>query len=327
MMLYRGTQAIVRSPDGDTTPFSISAGVLKGDTLAPFLFILCLDYVLRTSIDLHKELGFTLTKSRSRRHPAITLTDADYADDIALFADNPEDAEKLLHLLEISAANIGLHVNSKKTEFMTLNTDGTIKTINQTPLKKVQEFNYLGSNIASSEKDADVRIAKGWAALDKLKIIWKSNLSDNTKRDFFRATVESVLIYGAPTWTLTKALLSRLDGTYTRMLRVVLDISWREHPTRQRLYGKLPLLSNTIVNSRMRFAGHCFRSQDELVSQLLTWQPTHGKSNVGRPHKTYPQQLVEDVGCHNINELKTLMLDRDEWRERTRLVRVINPIV
>ena len=152
MTLYHGTNAIVRSPDGDTDPFNISDGVLQGDTLAPFLFILCLDYVLMT-IDRHNSLGFTLQKARSRRHPAIYLTDADYADDIALFADSPEDAEKLLHILEASAANIGLHVNSKKIEYMTFNINGDIRSLNQTILKPVEEFIYLGSNIASSEND------------------------------------------------------------------------------------------------------------------------------------------------------------------------------
>jgi len=110
---------------------------------------------------------------------------------------------------------------------------------NQTPLKKIEEFNYLGSNIASSEKEVDLRISKAWAALDKLTTIWKSNLPDKTKRDFFRATVESVLIYCAYMDPDEKTAHA-LDGTYTRMLRVVLNISWREHPTKQRLYGKLP---------------------------------------------------------------------------------------
>ena len=168
---------------------------------------------------------------------------------------------------------------------------------------------------------------KAWAALDKLATIWKSNLPDKIKRDFFRATVEFVLIYGASTWTLTKRLLTRLDGTYTRMLRVVLNISWREHPTKLRLYGKVPSLSNTIIKSRMRFAGHSFRSKDELVSEVITWQPTHGKANVGRPHKTYHQQIAEDAGCHNTDELETMMQDRDGWRERIRLVRENNPTV
>ena len=282
---------------------------------------------MKTSIDRHNSLGFTLQRAQSRRHPATYLTDANYADDIALFADSPEDAEKLLHILEASAANIDLHVNAKKTEYMTFNVNSDIRSLNQTLLKLVEEFIYLGSNIASSEKDVEVRIAKAWAALDKLATIWNSNLPEKTKRDFFRATVELVLIYGSSTWTLTKSLLKRLDGTYTRMLRVVLNISWREHPTKERLYGKLPPLSSTIIKTRMRFAGHVLRNKDELASEVITWQPRRGRSNVGRPHKTYHQQLIEDAGCQTTQELETLMADRDIWREKIRLVRVSNPSV
>ena len=69
----------VCSPDGDTDFFDIVAGVLQGDT---YLFIVCLDYVLRTSIDLMKENGFKLVKERSRRYPTQTITDMEYADDI-----------------------------------------------------------------------------------------------------------------------------------------------------------------------------------------------------------------------------------------------------
>ena len=83
MILYRNTKVKVRSPDGDTEYFDIVAGILQGDTLAPYLFIICLDYVLRTSIDKIRENGFELTKRRSKRYPAKTITDADYADDFA----------------------------------------------------------------------------------------------------------------------------------------------------------------------------------------------------------------------------------------------------
>ena len=83
------TKVKVRSPDGHTEYFDIVAGVLQGDTLAPYLFIICLDYVLRTSIDKIRENGFELTKRRSKRYPAKTITDADYADDLALLANTP----------------------------------------------------------------------------------------------------------------------------------------------------------------------------------------------------------------------------------------------
>ena len=99
MMPYRNTKIKVRSPDGDTDYFNIVAGVLQGDILAPYLFIICLDYALRTSIDEMKENSFKLTKERSRRYPAKTITDADYTDDIALLANTTVHTETLLHSL------------------------------------------------------------------------------------------------------------------------------------------------------------------------------------------------------------------------------------
>ena len=104
MMFYRNTKVKARSPDGDTDYFDIVAGVLKRDTLAPYPFIICLDYVLRTSIDEIKENGLKLTKERNRRYPAKTITDADYDDDIALLTNAPARAETLLHSLERAAA-------------------------------------------------------------------------------------------------------------------------------------------------------------------------------------------------------------------------------
>ena len=96
MMLYRNTKVNVCSPDGDTDFFDIVVEVLQGDTQAPNLFIICLDYVLRTSIDLIKEKGFTLKKGKKQTISRKTTTDADYADNIALLAQ----AESLRHSLE-----------------------------------------------------------------------------------------------------------------------------------------------------------------------------------------------------------------------------------
>ena len=101
--------------------FDIVVGVQQGDTWAPYLFIIYLDYVLRTYIDKIKENGFKLTKERSRRYPAKTITDADYADDIALLANAPSQAETLLHSLGRAAAGIGFHVNAQKTLYMCFN--------------------------------------------------------------------------------------------------------------------------------------------------------------------------------------------------------------
>ena len=255
MILYRNTKVKVRSPDGDTEYFDIVAGVLQGDTLAPYLFIICLDYVLRTSID----------------------------DDLALLANTPNQAETLLHSLERAAAGIGLHVNANKTEYMCYNQTGNIATLDGASLKLVDKFTYLGSSVSSTEKDIDTRLTKAWTAIDRLSIIWKSDLTDKMKRSFFQAVVVSILLYGCTTWTLTKRLERKLDGNYTRMLRAVLNKSWRQHPTRHQLYGHLPPITKTIQVRRTRHTGHCWRSKDELISDVLLWTPTYGRAKAGRP--------------------------------------------
>ena len=91
----------------------------------------------------------------------------------------------------------------------------------------------------STEKVFDTRLMKAWTAIDKLSIIWKSNLTDKMKRSFFQAAVVLILLYGCITWTLTKRLEKKLDSNYTRMLRAILNKSWRQHPTRHQLYGHL----------------------------------------------------------------------------------------
>ena len=113
----------------------------------------------------------------------------------------------------------------------------------------------------------------------------KDECRDSIKREFFRSTVGTFLLYGSSTWTLTRKQEKTLDGTYTRMLRAVLNVSWKSHPTKAPLYGPLPPVSHTIRERRTTFAGHCWRSKDELVSDLLLWQPRHGKANRGRPRK------------------------------------------
>ena len=94
------------------------------------------------------------------------------------------------------------------------------------------------------------------------------------KRSFFQAAVASILLYGCTTWTLTKRLEKKLDGNYTRMLRAILNKSWRQHPTRHQLYDHLPPITKTIQVRRTRYAGHCWRSGDELIS-MYSYGPPH----------------------------------------------------
>ena len=133
-----------------------------------------------------------------------------------------------------------------KTEYMRYNQTGDISTLDRTSLKLVDKFTYLGSSVSSTEKDIDMWLSKAWTAIDRLSIIWKSNLTDKMKHSFFQAAVVSILLYGCTTWTLTKWLEKKLDGNYTRMLRAILNKSWQQHSTRHQLYGHLPPITKTI---------------------------------------------------------------------------------
>ena len=204
---------------------------------------------------------------------------------------------------------------------MCYNQTGDITTLNGASLKLVDKFTYLGSSVSSTEKDINTRLTKAWTAIDRLSIIWKSDLTDKMKRSFFQAVV-SILLYGCTTWTLTKRLKKKLDGNYTRMLRAILNKSWRQHPTRYQLYGHLPPNTKTIQVRRARHVGHCWRSKGELISDVLLWTPVYGQAKAGRSARTYIEQLCEYTGC-NPEDLPKTMNDREKWRERVRDIRAV----
>ena len=151
-------------------------------------------------------------------------------------------------------------------------------------------------------------------------MIWKSELTDKIKRSFFQAAVMSIMLYGCTTWTLTKRMEKKLDSNYTRMLWAIMNKSWRQHPTKQQLYNQLLPITKTIQVRRTRHPGHCRRSKDELISDILLWAPSHGRAKTGRPARTYIQQLCADTG-YRLENLPGAIDDRDGWWERVRGIR------
>ena len=326
-LLYSKTKAQVLTPDGLTEIFDILAGVMQGDTLAPYLFIIVIDYCMTEALSKQPEAGFTITPAKSRRVKAVKLADTEFADDIALLADSVKEIQDLLCSLEEEAAKVGLHMNEKKTKYMLDNLeDDSIITRSGKTLEKKDDFLYLGSWISTTEKDINVRKAKAWVACHKLRKSWKTQLSRKIKIRLFTATVESVLLYGSEAWTLTQRLTKRLDGCYTRMLRMALDItvSQTQHISNAELYGDLPKLSSKIAQRRLRFAGHCHRHPELTSNKVLFWEPLHGTAKRRGPNLTYPDTLSKDLGTNkcNINEVKTRMMDRKIWRETVNGVRV-----
>ena len=135
------------------------------------------------------------------------------------------------------------------------------------------------------------------------------------KRSFFQAAVVSILLYRC-----TKRMEKKLDGNNTRMLRAILNKSWRQHPTKHQLYGHLPPITKTIQARRTRHVGHCWRSRDELISDILQRTSSHGRTKAGRPARTYIQQLCADTGC-SLEDLTEPTDNRERWRKWVKDIR------
>ena len=179
------------------------------------------------------------------------------------------------------------------------------------------KFTYLVSSVSSTKYDINTRLAKAGTTIDRLLVIWKSDLPDKIEQFFLQAAVISILLYGCTTWTLTKCMEKKLDGNYTRTFRAVSNKSWRQHPTKQQLYGHLPPITKTIQIRWTRHAGHCWKSKSKPISDILLWTSLHGWAKVGWPTRTYIQQLCADIGC-SLEDLPGVIDNRDGWRERVK---------
>ena len=171
------------------------------------------------------------------------------------------------------------------------NQTGDIHTLNGSSLKLIDKFTYLGNSALSTETDIDTRLAKAWTAISSLSVIWKSDLTDKMKRSFFQAAIVSILLYRCTTWTLTKRMEKKLASIYARMLRAILNKSWRQHPTKQQLCSHLPPITETIQIRRTRHAvtywprpscqnrkctcvnNRCIRSRNIRIITLTVWRP------------------------------------------------------
>lgn len=277
MSVYEGHKGYVRTPDGDTPKFDITAGVLQGDTLAPYLFLLVLNEVLRKAIPepAPNDPMFpgTFTADRARRrtdatkyaHRGFSLRDIDYADDIALIELTLDAAEALLRAVQREAEQVGLFINTKKTQFVVTKHDGItlaeidrrgMTDIHGAKIDRVTNYRYLGRHLGI-DTDIKARIGAGWAALRKLDRVWKSQLDSDGKRRLFRTFVTPTMLYAMCTYPITYDQYFKISGAYTRMLRRALNVDHDAHLTIETLYGwngdgiRLELAPVVILRFRM----------------------------------------------------------------------------
>ena len=231
----------------------------------------------------------------------------------ALLVNTPAQAETLLNSLKQAAAGIGLHVNAHKTEYMCFNQRGDISTLNGSSLKLVDEFIYLGSSVSSTKTDINMRLAKPWTAIDRLSVIWKLDLTDKMKCSFFPSDgrvdtaiwmqyMDTNKMYGEKTWPqLHKNAESNIEQVQETTPHKTVTI--RPRTTHHK----------TIKVRWTRHAEHCWRSRDELISDILLWTSSHGRAKAGRP-------ALCRLGC-SIEDLPEAMDGREEWRKRIREIR------
>ena len=276
------------------------------------LFIIVLDYALRIAFD-NPKLGFEVQPRKSSRHPAIRVTDLDFADDLAIVTENVQHAQELLRALEdAAAAEVSLIINCKKTKVLAWGKipPFSITLRDDSPIEHVSDFKYLGSWIRTSDKDISIRKAHATKACKNLSRVWKSPLSTEHRLRLFRAMVEPVLLYGCETWTVNQEMLDRLNGCYTRLLRIAYNVDWTAHARNSFLYGNgtIPPLAHTIAKRTLRFAGHAFRAKDQLVPDIMMFEPRPTASKL-----SYLKTLCHLTGASK-EELPGLMSDRDNWK-------------
>ena len=171
----------------------------------------------------------------------------------------------------------------------------------------MDKFIYLRSSVSSIEKYINTRLVKTWAANERLSDIWKSDLNDKTKRIFFFQKRSYRYCY-------LDALHGHTLNVWRKNLTAITqEYCWKQHPTKQRQYGHLPPITKTIKIRQTRHAGHCWRSNDGLISGTQLWTPSRGRAKAGQPAKTYIKQLCANTG-YGLENLQGTMDDRDGWR-------------
>jgi hypothetical protein len=280
MDLYQDTTAFIDTRDGPTDPFSTTSGVLQGDTLAPLLFVIVIDYVMRRS--LIEDDGYQIASRRSRRHPAVTLAALAYADDLALTCKNPEAAQNCLNRLSVEGSRVGLQINAKKTEVLHIGFENPrpLTLPDGDRIRECQDFKYLGSLITSPDDIITDRRSLAWRAIHLLAPIFTANVNDKLKLKIFHAAVEPILLYGLETVPATPSRELSLDSCHRAMLRFAINIRYPHIISNQDLSARTrtPPLSHIIRLRRQRLLGHVLRSHgrgDHNPLAMVILNPPH----------------------------------------------------
>ena len=218
-VLYKNSKSAVMVDGGLFDPFGVTTGVLQGDVLAPFLFVVLVDYLLKKATS-QLDSGVVTHPRRSRRHPAKSLNDLDFADDIALLETSISRAQAQLTKTAEAAANLGLIISVPKTGYMTVNCNPQpALQVYGDSINHVSDFRYLGcSMVASGSSDLKRRKSLAWCAFWKLEQLWKSpHIPIATKVKLFNTTCVTILLYGCESWVISQDMENKTNIHYRQV--------------------------------------------------------------------------------------------------------------
>ena len=325
MALMHDVTTRVQTPNGLTNFIKVLAGVLQGDTLAPFVFICVIDVILRRVLASFPGITFRKVDGSD-----CSLTDIDYADDIVVFFEErpgvsiESEIARFLAIIVPVAGEYGLKLNfkPKKTEILYINnpTPLPVTTPDGSTLHVTKDYKYLGSLLMDRDAEFTRRKAGAWAALRQFKPIWRSTLSVAHKSKVFNTLVVSIYTYGMETWPIGSKLLSKITGAYTQMVRFVKNVRVYNAATavsNADLFKGFDRIEDTILKRRLCFAGHCQRSNQPVADLLLA--PLPPKTPWSKPPLNMVSVLQADVQRATKGplpsplQLRDLMLDRSAW--------------
>ncbi|EYC46121.1 hypothetical protein Y032_0407g912 [Ancylostoma ceylanicum] len=247
--------------------FSISTGVRQGCIISPLLFNTVVDAIMRSV--MKNRIGVEFGRGQF-------VTDLMYADDIAIFANDEDEAMSFLHDISMISKAYGLTINAEKTKVLT--TDGTSVSVllNGVELEQVQHFKYLGSIVQQKKVASSMEILNriGAASTAFGSLIWclwrKLNITVSTKMRIYRALILPILLYGVESWTILQSDAQKLETFQMRCLRQILGIRLRNRIRSEeirRRCNEQPTIASVIRKRRLKWFGHVCRMELSRLSR------------------------------------------------------------
>ena len=303
MSLYNNPSARIRTPEGLSDAFSLFQGVLQGDTLAPYLFIIVMDFIMRRALENLEHLAFSLNRESARYNTRgaasaegfaaqAQLLNVGFADDYALCTGGSlvslelafSNMQVLLSALEPWGKLFGLDMNYLKTVFLAIAggkvhsfpaSDNKLVLLSGVGIPGVEDFKYLGSYLLRLSDELKGRLHSAWVTIRKSSRFFKAdNVSTDARIRVFSVIAQSIFMYACPSWIMVDADRKLLQGAYTRMLRFVRNIPFTDHPSIDAIYGDVPSILAQVTRQRMRMLGRTFRpivACPQPLTGVLSW--------------------------------------------------------